>query len=57
MLGTCRVVVDCYGTPNPKFYFDPLLIHLTQGFTRPQKTPNNDIIPKKGLKSAKKKFI
>ena len=24
-LGTCHVVVDCYGTPNPKFYFDLLL--------------------------------
>ena len=38
-LGTCHVVVDCYGTPNPKFHFDLLLFHLAQGFTRPQKTP------------------
>ena len=36
-LGTCHVVVDCYGTPNPKFYFDLLLFHLAQGLKRPQK--------------------
>ena len=53
ILGTCHVVVDCYGTPNPKCYFDLLIFHLAQGFTRPQKTPK---IPKKGIKSAHTKF-
>ena len=48
-LGTCHVVVHCSGTPNPKFYFDLLLFHLTHVLTRPQKTTK---IPKKG-KSAK----
>ena len=37
VLCTCHVVVDCYGTPNPKFYFDLLLFHLAQGLKRPQK--------------------
>ena len=53
-MGTCHVVVDGYGTTNPKFYLDLLLFHLAQGFTRPQKTPK---IPKKGLKSAHTNFI
>ena len=34
--------------PKSKIYFDLLLFHLVQGFTRPQKTPK---IPKIGLKS------
>ena len=37
MLATCHVVVDCYGTPNPKFNFVLLLFHLAQGLARPQK--------------------
>ena len=24
----------CSGTPNPKFYFDPLLFHLAQGLRK-----------------------
>ena len=33
-LGTCcNKVKDCYGTPNPKFHFDLLLVHLAQGLT------------------------
>ena len=36
-VGTCHVVVDCYGIPNPKFYFDLLLFHLAEGLTRPPK--------------------
>ena len=35
-LGTCYVLVDCFGTPNPKFHFDLLLFHLAQGLTGPQ---------------------
>ena len=38
MLGTCYVVVDCYGTLNPKFHFDLLHFHLAQGLTGPQKS-------------------
>ena len=53
-LGTCHVVVDCSGTPNSKFYFNLLLFHLAQGFTRPQKTPK---ISKKDIKSAKKNLF
>ena len=32
--GTLHVVVDCSGTPNPKFYFHLLLFHLAQGLTK-----------------------
>ena len=38
MLGTCYVVVDCYGTLNPKFHFDLLHFHLAQGLPGPQKS-------------------
>ena len=47
-------IVDCSGTPNPKFHFDLLLFHMEHGLTRPQKTP---IIHKKGLKSAQQIFF
>ena len=30
-MGTCHIVVYCFGTPNPKFHFDLLLFHLAQG--------------------------
>ena len=52
--GTRRVVVDCSGTSNPKFYLDLLIFCQAQGKTRPQKTPN---VLKKGLKSAKTFFF
>ena len=40
-LGTFQVVVNCFGTPNPKFYLNLLLF---QNLTRPQKIPKK---PKK----------
>ena len=51
---SCCTSIDCYGTPNPKLYFDLLLFHLAQGFTRTQKTLK---IPNKGLKTAHKKML
>ena len=37
IVGTFHVVVERYGTPNPKFNFDLLLFHFAQGITEPQK--------------------
>ena len=34
---SCCTVVDCYGSPYLKFPFDPLLFHLAQDLTGPQK--------------------
>ena len=51
---TFHVVVDCFGTSNPKFYFNLLLFHPAHGKTRPQKTPK---IPKKPKISKKKFFL
>ena len=50
ILDTCHVVLDCYGTPNLKFHFDLLLIHLVLSLRGPKK-----ILPVT-LKSAKKCF-
>ena len=52
-MGTCHVVVDYSGTPNPKFYFDLLLFtwrRALQGLRRPLKS-------QKGLKSTAKMFL
>ena len=46
-LATCHFVVDCSGTPNPKFYIDLLLFHLAHGLRKPLKS-------QKALKSAHK---
>ena len=35
-LDTCHVVLNCYGTPNPNFYFDLLLFNLAQGLRVPE---------------------
>ena len=53
-LGTCHVVVDCYGTPNRKFYFDLLLFHLAQALTRSRKITK---IPKKRPKISTQNFF
>ena len=31
MWDTCHVVLDCYGTPIPKFHSDLFLFHLGEG--------------------------